>query len=274
MSARKCFVISPIGADGSAIRQHADDVFECIIKPAVVECGLVAFRSDHLLEPGKISDAMFREILTGDCCVALLTGHNPNVFYELALAHAVGTPVVALIQKGEAVPFDIQDWRCVRYDLSPRPLFERTYMKELAAHLSRFAEAGWVGRPLFGDLNESRLARAGMPAALVTELARGWADKRASLSEFMKRMLEVVEKAAQTPGKFAGQRELSAVTGKPHDDDAVYYRMEALRFLGFVEKLRDGRDPTFRYTLTPGYRAFLGLGPSEAGPVRDSSTPT
>src|SRR4051794_21742305 len=112
MSSRRCFVISPIGAEGSAVRQHADDVFDYIIKPAVAECGLVAHRSDHLLEPGRISDQMFKEIVTGDCCIALLTFHNPNVFYELAVAPAAGTPVVTLIEKGEAVPFDIHDWRC------------------------------------------------------------------------------------------------------------------------------------------------------------------
>ena len=32
---RKCFVISPIGEEGSKIRQHADDVYEFIIEPAL-----------------------------------------------------------------------------------------------------------------------------------------------------------------------------------------------------------------------------------------------
>ena len=29
----KCFVISPIGQPGTAVREHADDVFECVIVP-------------------------------------------------------------------------------------------------------------------------------------------------------------------------------------------------------------------------------------------------
>ena len=35
MTPKKCFVISPIGPPDSEIREHADDVFEYIIKPAM-----------------------------------------------------------------------------------------------------------------------------------------------------------------------------------------------------------------------------------------------
>src|SRR4051812_25733307 len=103
---KRCFVISPIGGQGSAIRQHADDVFDYIIKPAASECGMLANRSDHLHEPGRISEQMFREIIISNCCICVLTGHNPNVFYELAIAQSFGTPVIILIDKEEELPFD------------------------------------------------------------------------------------------------------------------------------------------------------------------------
>ena len=35
---KRCFVISPIGAEGSPTRQHADDVYDFIIKPALDAC--------------------------------------------------------------------------------------------------------------------------------------------------------------------------------------------------------------------------------------------
>jgi hypothetical protein len=37
--ARRCFVISPIGMEGSQEREHADDVFDYIIKPALEAAG-------------------------------------------------------------------------------------------------------------------------------------------------------------------------------------------------------------------------------------------
>jgi hypothetical protein len=94
MPRRRRFVISPIGQVDSTVREHADDVFDFIIKPAMAECKVEAYRSDHLREHGRITDQMFSAILQEDLCIALLTGYNPNVFYELAIAQAAGKPEV------------------------------------------------------------------------------------------------------------------------------------------------------------------------------------
>ena len=74
----KCFVISPIGEDGSDIRMHADEVFEHLIQPALNSFDIEPVRSDHMNEPGKISDQMYRAIFDYDLCIAILTFANPN----------------------------------------------------------------------------------------------------------------------------------------------------------------------------------------------------
>ena len=150
---KKCFVISPIGAEGTSTREHANDVFEYIVKPAMDEAGITAYRSDHLLEPGKISEQMFRAILKDDIAVAVLTGYNPNVFYELAVAQCAARPVIILLEKGQLLPFDIKDLRCVYYDLKPRPLFEKVYVKELLAHVRCIEAAGWKGTSLVSGMD-------------------------------------------------------------------------------------------------------------------------
>lgn len=147
---KRCFVISPIGPEGSAIREHADDVFEYVIKPAMEELNIHPVRSDHLQEPGRITEQMFQEILNDDLSIAILTGHNANVFYELAIAHAAERPVITLILKGEALPFDVMDLRCVHYDLKPRPLFDKVYAKELIAHVRAFEASGWKASNVLG----------------------------------------------------------------------------------------------------------------------------
>ncbi len=132
---RRCFVISPIGTRDSEIREHADDVYDYIIKPAMDECEIEAVRSDHMREAGKITEQMFQEIFADDMCIALLTGHNPNVFYELAVAQAAAKPVLILIDRSEELPFDVQDLRCIIYDLKPRALFDRTYVSEIVHYI-------------------------------------------------------------------------------------------------------------------------------------------
>lgn len=141
---KTCFVISPIGEEGSAIRQHADDVFEYVIKPAIAECQISAFRSDHLDKPGRVSEQMFEYLYSSDLCIALLTDYNPNVFYELALAQSAQRPVIILIQKGQRLPFDISDLRCVYYDLEISSFVKKTHIQRIVNYIREFEAHGWV----------------------------------------------------------------------------------------------------------------------------------
>ena len=117
--ARRCFVISPIGQPGSAVRERADMVLDSIISPALTELRVEAVRADKIKETGSITDQMLQAILEYGFCIADVTGHNPNVFYELALAQAAERPVIIIKEVGgEKVPFDINDWRHMEYDLA------------------------------------------------------------------------------------------------------------------------------------------------------------
>lgn len=147
---KRCFVISPIGPEGSGIRQHADDVYDFIVKPAMAECGIQALRSDHMLEPGKITDQMFRKLMSDMCLAVITSQHNPNVYYELAIAQAAARPVIILVEKGTELPFDVEHLRCVEYDLQLRPVMEGVYQEQIVAHVRSFEEREWVVEPPFG----------------------------------------------------------------------------------------------------------------------------
>lgn len=129
----RCFVISPIGDPGSEERRHSDEVLRFIIKPAMDELGIEAYRSDHSNEIGRISDQMFTSILHDDLCIAVLTYHNPNVFYELAVAQSAARPVIILAEKGTPIPFDLKDDRVIEYDLSLTSYDDRVYIDEVAS---------------------------------------------------------------------------------------------------------------------------------------------
>jgi hypothetical protein len=144
MANKRCFVISPIGDEGSGVREHADDVFRFIIEPAVKKFGIEAVRSDHLHETGEITEQMFREIIQSDLCVAVLTFLNPNVFYELAVAQAAARPVILLVEKGQKLPFDIQDFRTVNYALLPATkLIEGRYAKLVIEQIRSIEDQNW-----------------------------------------------------------------------------------------------------------------------------------
>lgn len=132
---RRCFVISPIGQADSPVRKSADDVFDIIITPALTELRVEAVRADKMHGPGSINTQMLEAILDYDFCVAVVTGHNPNVFYELALAQAAERPVIIMRKQGEQIPFDIKDWRQIEYDLEPKNIRENTWVSALQNHV-------------------------------------------------------------------------------------------------------------------------------------------
>lgn len=63
-------------------------------------------------------DQVWQGINAAKVLVAELTSRNPNVFYELGLAHALKKPVVLISAKEEDVPFDLQHIRVIYYDVN------------------------------------------------------------------------------------------------------------------------------------------------------------
>ncbi len=49
--------------------------------------------------------------------IAELTSRNPNVYYELGLAHALRKPVVLVCSNEEDVPFDLKHIRVIYYEM-------------------------------------------------------------------------------------------------------------------------------------------------------------
>ncbi len=50
--------------------------------------------------------------------VADISGKNPNVLYEIGMAHSLGKNVVLIAEQGESLPFDIAAVRVVFYKQS------------------------------------------------------------------------------------------------------------------------------------------------------------
>lgn len=111
-----CFVIAQIGAEGSPERARSDQVFRHIIKVVIEPRGYEPLRADHLGKPGLITSQIVEHLLEDPLVIADLTGSNPNVYYELAIRHAVRKPVVLLASQGERLPFDVAPSRTIRFD--------------------------------------------------------------------------------------------------------------------------------------------------------------
>lgn len=110
---RICFVIAPIGKPDSDIRRRSDQVFKHIVSATVESLGYKPIRADHISEPGIITTQVIQYVVDSPLVIADLTGHNPNVFYELAVRHAIKRPLVQIIREGEQIPFDVAGTRTI-----------------------------------------------------------------------------------------------------------------------------------------------------------------
>lgn len=123
---RMCFVVSPIGDEGSDIRRNADQLFNHIIKPVCEKCGFDAVRIDHENTPDLITQGILDSLHNYDLVIADLTGHNPNVFFEMGYRTSIGKPIIHLKRKGENIPFDVSSIRTFDYDLTDLDIVAET----------------------------------------------------------------------------------------------------------------------------------------------------
>ena len=118
-STKKLFIISPIGEPKSDVRIYFDKARRHIIDPIAAKKDYVTDRADKIPRPGRITKQIIERLREDDLVIADLTGKNPNVFYELAVRHAVGKPVILMAGIGEQIPFDVAAQRVISYDLDP-----------------------------------------------------------------------------------------------------------------------------------------------------------
>jgi hypothetical protein len=106
-----CFVMMPFA-------EPHDGYYDKVYKPAIEKAKLRPVRADaEIFGTGKIMDQVWRGINAAKVLVCELTTRNPNVFYELGLAHALRKPVVLVSSNDKDVPFDLHHIRVIYYDV-------------------------------------------------------------------------------------------------------------------------------------------------------------
>lgn len=85
-----------------------DDIYKFGIKGAANEVGAYTERLDEQIFTEGMLDRIFNQISKADVVIADMTDRNPNVFYEVGYAHALGKIVLLLTQTSDDIPFDLK----------------------------------------------------------------------------------------------------------------------------------------------------------------------
>jgi hypothetical protein len=132
------FVIMPFG-------EGFDEIYGLFIAGAVTEAGYDVVRADDIRNQQNILKDVLAGLTDSALVVADLTGSNPNVYYELGLAHALGKRVILLTQHIDELPFDLRSYRVIPYS---------THFAEIAkarAQLLMVAKDALDDRVVFGS---------------------------------------------------------------------------------------------------------------------------
>jgi DNA-binding response OmpR family regulator len=87
------------------------EIYQLAIKEPLVHKGLYCERADEVQSVGGIMEQVYSRIKRARFIVADMTGRNPNVYYEVGYAHAIGKDVILLTQETEDIPFDLRGYR-------------------------------------------------------------------------------------------------------------------------------------------------------------------
>lgn len=159
---KRCFVVSEFGIDDKT-RLARKQTLKHLVKKVLEPMGYEVQRADDIDDLGQITHQIIERLLDDELVVADLTGLNPNVFYELAVRHAVRKPVITLMTFGQEIPFDLKDVRTVFYDLNDPDKLEDA-QRDLALKVKAIeANPGEIRNPITAARNVTLLQKSDDP---------------------------------------------------------------------------------------------------------------
>lgn len=129
-------MIMPFSETSENHNQEYWNDFYKIIQKIVIKYGYNCSRSE--VGPYKIFTNIVNNIEKSDIVIAVLTDYNANVWYELGIRHTLKTGTIMLLQEGQKIPFDINDFGIIIYKDSIR--IEDILDREIKNYLDKLTD--------------------------------------------------------------------------------------------------------------------------------------
>jgi hypothetical protein len=99
-------------------------IYDDHIRNTAQRMNLTVSRGDDFFTAQSIISDIWNALNSCRIVIADCTGRNPNVFYEIGMAHTLGKPVILISQSKDDIPFDIKHIRYLIYEFTPRGMSE------------------------------------------------------------------------------------------------------------------------------------------------------
>jgi hypothetical protein len=107
----RCFLVMPFSLEWS------NDVHRTL-SDACKAASVQPVRGDDVFTPTDILVDIWHSINGADFVIADITGRNPNVLYELGIAHTLAKPVLIISRNAADIPIDLSTRRIILYGQS------------------------------------------------------------------------------------------------------------------------------------------------------------
>ena len=108
----RCFYLGPF-------KEPFNTIYRDHVITLLRDIGFEIQRADDIYSVQPVMEDIWEGIGNAGTIIADVSGRNPNVMYEIGVAHTLGKPVVVLTQKIDDVPFDLRHYRCIVYKYTP-----------------------------------------------------------------------------------------------------------------------------------------------------------
>jgi hypothetical protein len=219
----------------------------------------------------SIDEQLRREVNEAEAFVCLISPRSLQsmyVVFELGARWGTGKPLIPLLAPGVAAPI-LQPPLSALHALSCE---SAASLHQLVIDLARMLNVRLYPAPTYQREVERILALPPAPAEvhvpqyLRTELEQDFCERKKRLSAGQREILEYLE-IQSTRGRHIPQRDLETEFSRRLR--GVYWRLESLRALGFIDKdVMDfmGEIPRYIYRLSDEYKSWRGpTGTSDIG---------
>jgi hypothetical protein len=115
-------------------------IFDDHVRKVASALKLSAGRADDFFTRNSVMQDIWSAIYYAKVIVADCTKRNPNVFYEIGIAHTLGKDTILISQSLKDIPFDLRHLRIIVYEFTPKGM--TAFEQELEWALRRIKDKG------------------------------------------------------------------------------------------------------------------------------------
>lgn len=222
--------------------EEFNDIYTDFIYVCLHEVGYDVERADDAKSQANILRDIIGGIVNSDLIVADLTGGNPNVYYEVGIAHALNKNVILIAKEitdkeKNNHPFDLQSYRVIHYSTNFKKMKQaKDKLFELAS--GAFNEILQFSNPYkdFGATNPEILSSETHNELQITEEDSGLFDYHVMLDDALKELNNIVKEVGdKLKCELTPETEIAAEKLKSHNLTLKQRRNIFIEFAGNLQ---------------------------------------